>query len=279
MDAEGESGMNILLLNHYAGSDSYGMEFRPLYLSRELVKLGHQVTVIAADYSHLRARNPKIDHSFDEEYIDGVRYVYIKTIKYHGNGIKRFLNIMNYLSALKGNAAWIFDTYRPDIIVASSTYPYDVKAARKIASFGENTKVCYEIHDIWPLSLIELYHLSPRNPYIMSLQHAEKYAYQNADMVISILPHVDRHIRELGFHDVPYVHIPNGVVTDEESFHSAPESAVKAIAELKKKGKFVLMYLGGFSKANAIDDLMADAPLLPESVQLVLVGDGPLKAE
>ena len=78
---------------------------------------------------------------------------------------------------------------------------------------------------------------------------------------------------------MPYVHIPNGVVTDEESFHSAPESAVTAIAELKKKGKFVLMYLGGFSKANAIDDLMAAAPLLPESVQLVLVGDGPLKAE
>ena len=35
--------MNILLINHYAGSPELGMEFRPYYMAKEWVKAGHQV--------------------------------------------------------------------------------------------------------------------------------------------------------------------------------------------------------------------------------------------
>ena len=35
-----QCGMNILLLNHYAGSPALGMEFRPYYLAREWVRAG-----------------------------------------------------------------------------------------------------------------------------------------------------------------------------------------------------------------------------------------------
>ena len=48
--------MNILLINHYAGTPALGMEYRPYYLAREWVRLGHRVTIIAAAYSHYRAR-------------------------------------------------------------------------------------------------------------------------------------------------------------------------------------------------------------------------------
>jgi len=48
--------VNILLINHYAGSRNHGMEYRPYYLSREWVRLGHNVTVVAASFSHLRTR-------------------------------------------------------------------------------------------------------------------------------------------------------------------------------------------------------------------------------
>ena len=51
--------MNILLINHYAGSPEMGMEFRPYYFARKWVELGHEVSVLAADYSHLRRVNPQ----------------------------------------------------------------------------------------------------------------------------------------------------------------------------------------------------------------------------
>jgi hypothetical protein len=51
--------MNILYLNHYAGTPALGMEYRPYYLAREWVRAGHRVTMVAADFSHVRARQPQ----------------------------------------------------------------------------------------------------------------------------------------------------------------------------------------------------------------------------
>ena len=45
--------VNILLINHYAGSLLHGMEYRPFYLAREWVRAGHQVQIVAASFSHV----------------------------------------------------------------------------------------------------------------------------------------------------------------------------------------------------------------------------------
>ena len=37
--------MNIVYIEHYAGTPALGMEFRPYYLAREWVRAGHRVTV------------------------------------------------------------------------------------------------------------------------------------------------------------------------------------------------------------------------------------------
>ena len=56
--------MNILYLNHYAGSPALGMEFRPYYLAREWVRAGHSVLMVAADFSHVRAKQPQPGREF-----------------------------------------------------------------------------------------------------------------------------------------------------------------------------------------------------------------------
>ena len=62
--------MNILYLNHYAGSPALGMEYRPYYLAREWVRLGHRVRMVAADFSHVRTRQPQAG----DETIDHIDY-------------------------------------------------------------------------------------------------------------------------------------------------------------------------------------------------------------
>ena len=52
--------MNILLINHYAGSPRHGMEYRPYYLAREWVRAGHTVQIVAAAYSHVRSQQPEL---------------------------------------------------------------------------------------------------------------------------------------------------------------------------------------------------------------------------
>ena len=61
--------MNILLINHYAGAPQYGMEYRPYYLAREWVKMGHKVVITSASFSHLRNKQFEVNRSMNEELI------------------------------------------------------------------------------------------------------------------------------------------------------------------------------------------------------------------
>ena len=85
--------MNILYLNHYAGSPALGMEYRPYYLAREWVRAGHRVQMIAADFSHVRARQPRAG----DETLDGIAYRWLPTPRYQGNGLGRVKNIWAFL--------------------------------------------------------------------------------------------------------------------------------------------------------------------------------------
>ncbi len=61
--------MNILLINHYAGSPQYGMEYRLYYLAREWVKTGHKVGITSAFFSHLRSKQFEVNRIMNEKFI------------------------------------------------------------------------------------------------------------------------------------------------------------------------------------------------------------------
>lgn len=125
----------ILLINHYAGSPEMGMEFRPYYFAREWIKAGYRVDIIAADYSHLRVKNPSIEKDFEEEIIDGIHYHWIHTGTYSGNGVKRALTMFQFVGKLRLHAKRIANTLKPDVIITSSTYPLDTYAGQKIKKY------------------------------------------------------------------------------------------------------------------------------------------------
>ena len=155
--------MNILYIDHYAGSVSMGMEFRPYYLAREWQKKGHNVRIMTASFAHLRKNNPAVTKDFSVSEIDGIEYQWIKTNKYVGNGVKRIITMMQFCWKLYLNASRIAKEFKPDIVIASSTYPMDAYAARKIADKC-GAKYVHEVHDMWPITPIDLYGMSPKHP-------------------------------------------------------------------------------------------------------------------
>lgn len=268
--------MNILLINHYAGSDYHGMEFRPFYMAREWKKKGHNVTILGADFSHLRKNNPVIEKDFQEEIIDGITYVWVKTPKYQGNGVGRIKNISTFMWKLRMNYKMIADKYKPNAVIASSTYPLDIYPAHRITK-RSNAKLCFEIHDLWPLSPMEIGGFSEKNPAIIVLQRAEDFAFKNSDVIVSILPDADKHIKERGFSTDKFVYVPNGILTDEKK--EAPmESTIERLKELKKQGYFLVGYTGNHSPANVLDTMIdAAKKTTDEKVKYVLVGKGNVK--
>ncbi|MEY4748051.1 MAG: hypothetical protein RIQ60_265 [Pseudomonadota bacterium] len=288
--------MNILYLNHYAGSPRHGMEYRPYYLSREWVRAGHAVTMLAAAYSHVRATQPQgADGSAltspMTEAIEGIRYRWFPAPAYQGNGLGRVKNIWAFLRQVWAAAPALVAEIRPDVVIASSTYPMDIWVARRLARLAR-AKLVFEVHDLWPLSPIELSGMSPRHPFIMLCQAAEDAAYSDADLVVSMLPKVAGHMSGRGLDLQRLVIVPNGIspddwapppVADGERSAAAPLRADinELITAARTAGRTVVGYAGSMGLPNALDDLLdalkhlaATQPEAAARLQVILVGDG-----
>jgi len=268
--------MNILYINHYAGSPQYGMEYRPYYLAKEWIKNGHKVVMIAASFSHIRFKNPEFNGEIKKEVIEGIEYVFIKTNKYRGNGIKRGINILNFVCKLIKNHKKFAREINPDIVIASSTYPFDIYPAYIISRVSK-AKLIFEVHDLWPSTLIELNDITKWHPFVLIVQLAEGFAYTHADKVVSILPKALDYMVGRGLVHEKFVHIPNGIDKEEWlSFNDQlPVGHNKIIERLKKEGKFLVGYAGSFSVSNALDYFIESAVYLEDlPVVLILLGKG-----
>lgn len=268
--------MKILLINHYAGSLQHGMEYRPYYLAREWVRSGHTVCIVAASHSHVRSVQPELCERTRRESIDGVDYLWYRTSRYRGNGVGRALNIASFCSQLMWDAKQLARDFQPDVVVASSTYPMDIWPAHRIARMA-SAKLVHEVHDLWPLSPMELSGMSARHPFIAVCQAAENFACRRADVVVSMLPKVHDHLAAHGL-DLAKLHIvPNGVQTEEwdQAGESLAPELAQHILQARDEGRLMVVYAGAHGLANALDSLLDAAALLAkERFSFVLVGDG-----
>lgn len=273
--------MNILYINHYAGSPDMGMEFRPYYLAREWVKMGYKVTIIAADFSHLRSINPKIETDFEVEYIDGIKYSWVHTTTYKNNGIKRATTMAQFVGKLWKNAKRIANKVNPDVIITSSTYPIDTFVGQRIKHFCKNgTILIHEIHDMWPITPIEINHMSKWHPFIMLMQMGENSFCKNSDIVVSLLPNAKNYLIEHGMKPDHFFHVPNGVVLEEwDNPLPLPDTLMEQINELHEQSSFILCFFGSHTKSYALDYLVDAVRQIPkEKIGVLFVGGGNYKS-
>jgi glycosyltransferase involved in cell wall biosynthesis len=255
------------------------MEFRPYYLAKEWLKNNHRVTIVAASFSHVRSRAPQVAGTVTEEIVEGIRYLWIKTPAYEGNGVARALNMITFASRLYILRSKLAAEIRPDVVIASSTYPLDIYAACAIAK-KSNARLIFEVHDLWPLSPMEVGGMSQYHPFVLLMQPAENYAYRHANKVVSMLPKAEGHMRDHGMAPGKFVYIPNGVDVAEweRENTSLPVLHAETLAQLKREGKFIVGYAGAHGLANALRTVVdAASELANMPVSFVLVGQGPEK--
>lgn len=269
--------MNILIVNHYAGSPEMGMEFRPYYFAKEWIKQGHKVDIIAADYSHLRIKNPKVNKNFQEENIDGINYHWIKTSKYNGNGLKRVISMLQFTLCLIKNTKKILKKLEPDVVICSSTYPFDTYFGQKIKRMSKG-KIVYihEVHDMWPATLVELGGISKTHPFIKIMQRAENSFCKNADHVISMAEYTEEYFIEHGMKKGNSTVIPLGISIDEWKIDKLNEEHQSILENIKNSGKYIVGYFGGHAISNALDIFVKVANEMKEKedIHFILVGDG-----
>ncbi len=265
--------LEIVFFAHSAGMPAYGMVFGHYFLAREWVRMGHRVTIVAASYVHTRFRQPQQAGKVSEEYIDGVRYVWVPTPEYNPRShIGRVRNIFSYslrcwFSKLPITSA--------DLVICSSPQPFAIFPARKYAR-KLNARLVFEVRDLWPTSLIELSGTSRLNPFILMTQKAEDYAYKRAHRVVTVLSHAKDYMVSRGMAPEKFVYVPNGISLHEETEKQAlPGKHQQQLLEFRNKGLFIVGYAGKMGLSNALHILLDALALANGSdIAVALLGGG-----
>jgi glycosyltransferase involved in cell wall biosynthesis len=265
--------MKIYIINHYAGTPNHGMVFRPYYLAKEWVNQGHEVTIICASFSHLRRQNPCFKEAYEIEWIDGIRYIWLQTPAYEGNGIGRIINIASFILRLTLYLNKFCGESNPDVIISSSTYHLDIFITYILAR-RYNANFIFEVRDLWPLVPIELGKYHPLHPFILIISLAEIFGYKKADRVVSAIPYAYDYMKKRGLDLHRYAYIPNGVFNKAENC-SLDKEVKDKLESIKKRGRSIIGYIGSFRQAYSLESLLLAAKELENSgADFVFVGQG-----
>lgn len=248
------------------------MVFGHYYLAREWVRMGHQVSILAASFAHTRFRQPKQKREIFKEVIDGINYYWLPTPSYQsGSAVGRIRSILSF--SLK--CFFIKGIHKADLVICSSHYPLAIYAAKRFARRSLSPLV-FEVRDLWPLTLIELGKASRYNPFVLLLQAAEDHAYKHADCVVSVLPGAKEYMVSRGMIPEKFVYIPNGVNPEEQENNEAlPDTLRQQLEFLKENGFFILGYAGKIGLSNALHILVEALALCRDpKIALVIVGSG-----
>jgi len=271
--------MKVWIFNHYTKPPHIIDSHRHSCFAKELLKRGHDVNVFFASTYQKGTKNLLEGRdTFLMEEIEGINYIAIKARRYHGNGISRLLNMLDYYFGLfKVFKKVINKTGIPDVIYASSVHPLTLVAGIKIARRLKIPVVC-EVRDLWPLTLIELGNLNNKSILARLLFRGEKWIYENADRIIFTMKGGKDYIVDQGWEkdiDLTKIfHINNGV--NLELFRYNLEMFHIDDPDLLDENTFKVIYTGSIGHVNSVETIVRAAKVLREKrdIKFLIYGEG-----
>jgi hypothetical protein len=263
--------MIIYIINQYASNTVVGDGSKHYYLAKELVKMGHEVYVVSASFTHYVQTEIDQKENVSIELVNGINHVYIRTLSYNNKtSFKRVLNW--FLFTYRVSKLYKFISRPPSIIIASSPSPFVFLGAYYLAKKFK-AKIFFEIRDFWPLTLIKFGNYSVWNPLIILMQLVENFAIKKSDAILSSLPFAYKYKNISNQYKKKYYHLPNGFDMNELlSKPKIPRNIYSAIP----KDKFIVGYVGSCGSVNALNILLRSAELLKndKSIRFVIIGRG-----
>ena len=266
--------MHVLVINQYALPAGSAGITRHADIGGELVRRGHDVTVVASDYDYLRRRSGG-SRQPSEITASGVRFLWFQTGSYSANDRSRVRSILRFTWKASWAAARLRP--RPDVIIASSPHPLAGLAAG-IASVTRRIPWVFEARDIWPAALVDLGAIRSGSLTHRGLEMVERFAYGSSRRVVFVPPHGERRLSELGMNARKAVHIPNGTNLTTDA-RPVPATLQKLLD--RARGKFVLAYTGAMGVPNGMDTaidgmerLRARDPAASDAAALLMIGGG-----
>jgi glycosyltransferase involved in cell wall biosynthesis len=263
--------MRILFLTHNFPPEANAVAIRTYEHAKLWVKMGHQVEVVTCAPNHPKG---KLYEGFrnkllQREQMDGIDVVRVWSYLAANEGV--VLRSLNYLSFPLSAIAQSWRLARPDIIVSSSPQMLTALSGYLISRLKRVPWVL-EIRDLWPASIVAVGALK-RGPVVRGLEALERFAYRNADHIVSVTRSFVDHFEALGVPREKVSVIPNGA---DIALFAEPRYDAALAAELGVTGKFVAAYVGTHGMAHSLTTVLDAAERLRgrDDIRFLLVGSG-----
>jgi colanic acid biosynthesis glycosyl transferase WcaI len=258
--------MRILLLNQFFYPDISATAQMATELAVDLVAMGHQVRVVAAQGSYLGG--PKLPA---QEQYQGVEIFRVPTTSLgKGRTSYRVFDYVTFLGASTVRASFTRDS---EVVIAMCTPPMLVTAAAAAARL-RRAKLVYWVQDVYPDLAAAFGILSEKGLGFRVLRRALRTALQHCDLVITLGHAMAKRIIGAGALS-ERVHVaPNWADGKLLSPVKAGENRLRT--ELVGSARVAVMYSGNMGRAHDIETLLDAARILEDrsDIVFVFVGSG-----
>lgn len=259
--------MKILFICKYLSTDKNGMETRLATIIKYFKKNNYQVSAITSSNS---LKNIKFRKQCTLKKINNVNYYFIKDFSsYSLYSFKRILSWINFeYRVLTFNYNSL--GFKPNVIYVSSlsllTILNGIYLKKKFKS-----KLVFEMRDLWPYFLYTTGRFSKFNPLIIILNWIERYGVYKSDLIISLIPRINKYIKYRGFHNIK--NFSSTFPLNKKNFFIN-----KKLKSIKDHSRFNICYAGNFGIDNHLEDLLnLISKINDKSLLFHFIGEGSQK--
>lgn len=259
--------MKILYIHQYFVTPQEPGATRSYWISKELVKRGHHVTVITGN-SESKHEPGRFDR-------DGIDVIYVNN--YYNNTQTKIQKVWSFIKFIFQSIKVAAKEEKVDLVYATST-PLTIGAIALALRAIKGWRYVFEVRDLWPEFPIQVGAVS--NPVLIwLLRKFEKRIYKRSEHVVALSPGMQEGVIKAGTPVEKTSMIPNMSKPDIFYPHEVNVDIVKQFnIDLTK---FNVIHFGMLAVANGLEYIIKAAIELKkkgdESIQFLFMGEGAMQ--
>lgn len=259
--------MKILYIHQYFVTPQEPGATRSYWISKELVKRGHHVTVITG--------NSESKHEAGRFDRDGIDVIYVENL--YNNSQTKVQKIWSFVKFIFQSISVAAKEKDVDLVYATST-PLTIGAVALALRTLKGWRYVFEVRDLWPEFPIQVG--AVKDPILIwLLRKFEKRIYRRSEHVVALSPGMQDGVIKAGTPIEKTSMIPNMSKPDIFYPHEVNQDIVKQFdLDLTK---FNVIHFGMLAVANGLDYIVKAAIELKKrgdnSIQFLFMGEGAMQ--
>ena len=257
--------MNILYIHQYFNTPEEPGGTRSYWISQELIRRGHSVTMITST-------NKKLHPEPCEMMVDGIKVIYVKND--YSNYMSAPRKVLSFLNFIRLAVKESKKQKGIDLVYATST-PLTVGYIAMRVKKAMGWPYVFEVRDLWPEFPIQIGAIKNKLA-IKFLRGMERKIYKNSEFVVALSPGMQDGVVAAGTPIEKTAMIPNMSKPDKFFPHEPDAETIERFGI--DMTKFNVIHFGSMGRANGLEYIIKAAKALQDSedksIEFIFLGDG-----